>query len=239
MDYSLFPPMQEIRNVATEEVVALGGKVHASFEDERRIYLKYLFPLVRDVRPNDTVQAGITVAAIDKDLLIAPFALRFVCQNGVIIPLASMSNRLERLSSWASHPQRVAFMSKLRQDIRDVSNGKRFLAIVDLMKSATIFTIDGPSELMCTISAYAEVQMENRYEKIMKRYEAEADRSRYGLMNAVTSVARDERDPDMQWRLEELGGGILVKRPSPIKPRPISARRMVPSGDQETFVGVI
>jgi len=27
-------------------------------------------------------------------------------------------------------------------------------------------------------------------------------------MNAVTSVARDTRDPELRWRLEELGGGI-------------------------------
>jgi hypothetical protein len=27
-------------------------------------------------------------------------------------------------------------------------------------------------------------------------------------MNAVTSLARDSRDPDDRWRLEELGGGI-------------------------------
>ena len=29
-------------------------------------------------------------------------------------------------------------------------------------------------------------------------------------MNAVTSVARDTRDPETRWRLEELGGGIAI-----------------------------
>ena len=27
-------------------------------------------------------------------------------------------------------------------------------------------------------------------------------------MNAVTSLVRDTRDPEVRWRLEELGGGI-------------------------------
>jgi hypothetical protein len=36
-------------------------------------------------------------------------------------------------------------------------------------------------------------------------------------MNAVTSVARDTRDPELRWRLEEFGGGIpaLARDPSP------------------------
>jgi hypothetical protein len=46
----------------------------------------------------------------------------------------------------------------------------------------------------------------------MERFFQEADRSRFALMNAVTSVARDTRDPEVRWRLEELGGGILAGR---------------------------
>ena len=29
-------------------------------------------------------------------------------------------------------------------------------------------------------------------------------------MNAVTSVARDTREPELRWRLEELAGGIAA-----------------------------
>jgi hypothetical protein len=29
-------------------------------------------------------------------------------------------------------------------------------------------------------------------------------------MNAITSLARDTRDPERRWRLEELGGGMLA-----------------------------
>ncbi len=43
---------------------------------------------------------------------------------------------------------------------------------------------------------------------VMDRFINDADPSRFGLMNAVTSVARDTSDPEMRWRLEELGGAI-------------------------------
>jgi hypothetical protein len=55
--------------------------------------------------------------------------------------------------------------------------------------------------------------------QILKRFSVGREQTRFGLMNAVTSVARDTSDPDARWRLEELGGAIgaliLPKRPTP------------------------
>jgi len=62
---------------------------------------------------------------------------------------------------------------------------------------------------------------------IMRRHNEGRDRSRFGLMNAVTSVARDTRDPELRWRLEELGGGIPALIRSP-RPRPSNVRADVP-----------
>jgi hypothetical protein len=48
------------------------------------------------------------------------------------------------------------------------------------------------------------------WSEITRRYDQAGDSSAYGLMNAITAVARDERDPETKWRMEELGGGILA-----------------------------
>src|SRR5260370_13501237 len=45
---------------------------------------------------------------------------------------------------------------------------------------------------------------------ILERFSQAGDRSRFGLMNSVTSVARDTADPEVRWRLEEMGGGICA-----------------------------
>jgi hypothetical protein len=44
--------------------------------------------------------------------------------------------------------------------------------------------------------------------QMLDEFFAAGDRSRYGLMNAVTATAREQRDPEDRWRLEELGGEI-------------------------------
>jgi hypothetical protein len=50
----------------------------------------------------------------------------------------------------------------------------------------------------------------------MDSFLGEGEKSRFGLMNAVTSVARDRPVPEERWRLEELGGGIAAR----ILPKP-------------------
>ena len=38
--------------------------------------------------------------------------------------------------------------------------------------------------------------------------EQSADRTQFGLMNAVTAVARETRNADLRWKLEVIGGAI-------------------------------
>ena len=49
-------------------------------------------------------------------------------------------------------------------------------------------------------------------EVIAERFNAGSDRSRYGLMNAITSVARDSDDPELRWNLEKFGGDVAFTR---------------------------
>jgi hypothetical protein len=56
---------------------------------------------------------------------------------------------------------------------------------------------------------------------IVERFTLGRDRSAFGLLNAVTSVARDTRDPETRWRLEELGGTMPahLERNPKIRPK--------------------
>ena len=60
--------------------------------------------------------------------------------------------------------------------------------------------------------------------EIMRRFSRDRDRSVFGLANAVTSLARDQEDPEVRWRLEELGGGVLARIPPRTKPHGSAAR---------------
>jgi hypothetical protein len=64
-------------------------------------------------------------------------------------------------------------------------------------------------------------------QEIMGRFFGDEDRTRFGLMNAVTSVARDTSDPETRWNLEELGGAVAINAPgsNPKMPARGAARR--------------
>lgn len=46
--------------------------------------------------------------------------------------------------------------------------------------------------------------------RIRQQLTREDGRTRFGLMNAVTAVAREAENPELKWRLEEIGGSIAV-----------------------------
>jgi hypothetical protein len=46
--------------------------------------------------------------------------------------------------------------------------------------------------------------------RVLRRYGKEGDRSRFGLAQAITAVARDVQDPELKWDLEKLGGAVAL-----------------------------
>jgi hypothetical protein len=45
---------------------------------------------------------------------------------------------------------------------------------------------------------------------VLSQYRKEGDRSRFGLAQAITAVARDIQDPELKWDLEKLGGAVAL-----------------------------
>jgi hypothetical protein len=56
--------------------------------------------------------------------------------------------------------------------------------------------------------ARAPDMVEHLVPQIFSRFVEGDDRSVFALMNAVTSVARDTRDPEARWTLETIGGSM-------------------------------
>jgi hypothetical protein len=63
--------------------------------------------------------------------------------------------------------------------------------------------------------------------EIARRFELTADQSVLDLLDAITSLARDTRDSQIHWRLEELGGGVLATLKPPRKTKPPAAQPLV------------
>jgi len=84
------------------------------------------------------------------------------------------------------------------------------------MRSSVDLEADVLLSIMSWLSRPSEDLDPELMSQIMDAFLGEGEPSRFGLMNAITSVARDRSDPEERWRLEELGGGIAAR----ILPKP-------------------
>jgi hypothetical protein len=201
----------EIRTIFAEEIAAVGGQVTETVDAQPHFFARSVLPGVREVSRGDRLQGGVALRASDEEILVHPYVFRQVCTNGAIRAHAIETRHLAREEFLEFGGADVA--EALREAVRTCCAPEVFAAGVGEMRSARLADADLALALMPLAARVPPAVAAEILGSVTKRYHAGRDRSRFGLMNAVTSLARDTRDPELRWRLEELGGGIPVAVP--------------------------
>jgi hypothetical protein len=160
------------------------------------------------------MQGGVALRGTEEEIRVHPYLFRQVCRNGAIVVQAIQTRQidLEGLPT----PDLTEVIVELREAIRDCCSPEAFSSGVETMRTASEREADLALQLLPVLSRLPQVLAAKLVTEIMGRFTVEKDRSVFGLVNAVTSVARDTSDPVTRWDLEELGGGIpALLRPSP------------------------
>jgi len=201
---------REISEIFADEVEAAGGRMSDVFDDGARIFLRAVLAGEKAVQPGDRVQGGVAVRATSDDIWVHPYVFRQVCSNGAIRAHAIETREIRRVDFSTEEQAEVA--SALCEAIRACSCEEAFANGAAEMRSARESSqIDLALTMMPLFARFAQMgESRAAISFIMDRFLGGRDKSRYGLMNAVTSVARDTRDPEVRWRLEEFGGGIAA-----------------------------
>ena len=98
----------------------------------------------------------------------------------------------------------------LREAIQDCCEAEAFTESVREFRSATEEQADLALNLLSLLSRSGLQNTAGLLGQIMDQFFREPDQTKFSLTNAVTAVARDTRDPETRWRLEELGGAIAA-----------------------------
>ncbi len=204
-----------VQEVFAEEITAANGKVANTFMDDSRLFLRSILPSVREVKPRDKIQGGVALRMIDEEICVHPYVFRQVCTNGAIRAHALQTRQI----TVAEFPDPPAALALLRDTIRACSQDDVFAEGAQEMRTAQERQADLALEMLAFMSSHthsrrgAQMLME-----VMKRFQKESDSSQFGLMNAITALARDTPDPEMQWELETFGGGVPVAQRTPERP---------------------
>jgi hypothetical protein len=203
---------EAIKDLFTREISAAGGEVSDTFDDGSCLFTRSVLPQVREVQRTDKVQGGVALRASEQEVWVNPYVFRLICRNGAIRAHALETRHFEFAECGTTEEAAGA----LRDAIQACCSPEVFKAGVDEMRSARGAEVDLVLELLPLLSHFPPSRQASLLRIITDRFFQETDRSRFGLLNSVTSLARDSRDPELRWRLEELGGGIAAHRePAP------------------------
>jgi hypothetical protein len=227
--------LRGIEQVYRNEVQSCGGKVFGRTRDAKQFMARAVYQGFVDVRPNDPnvprlerdrrtgnvvslranvqdhVKKGVAIRATTHDVLIAPYVFRQICRNGAILSrmLATRHISLSELSG------RAEAEYVLRDAIRASSQEETFANAADQLRAAH----EQPGNLRALQTAiltdFAPPTGALTLGLIHRQLMPGVRPTQFMLINAVTAVARDVTAPHLKWRLEELGGGMILTETGP------------------------
>jgi hypothetical protein len=202
----------DVRSIFAEEVTALGGMVSQTFDDGARLFARSVLPGTFEIKRGDGVQGGVAVKATDQGIWVHPYLFRLICKNGAIWAKALQAREISDLNRLDPEVAEA----ELREAIRACTGPEAFVLATNQMRSATTRDADILLRNLSLLTQLSHLGDQRVATMILRQYFADGDRTVYGLMNAVTAVARETPDPDLKWRLEEFGGGIPSEDPDPM-----------------------
>jgi hypothetical protein len=218
MNAMYLPAGPEILETFEREVCDLGGTVPDVYAEGDLLYARAVLPGAVEARPGDPIHGGVAVRTHDTEILVHPYSYRAICTNGAIAAFTTGSRVVERVEVAAPSIAINAVLDELRAAIRAAAAPAVLDTTVGAMRSAAQREADVLAQLIPLLPHMPPGMRASLVRTIVRRFDAERDRSVFGLVNAVTSVARDTTDPETRWRLEELGGGMLARLPDRPKP---------------------
>jgi hypothetical protein len=206
---------REICGVFADEIGEMGGQITNAYDDGERLFGRSILPGEREVRRGDALRGGVALMMGDREIRVHPYVFRRVCGNGAIMAQSVQTRRIELASDEDAHDQVVG---EVRETIRACGEPDVFADGVAEIRSSVDREADFALTVLPMLDRLPEAVRVSMMGLIAGRFFGAAERSRYGLMNAITSLARDTSEPDLKWRLEEIGGRIPAMQPVPRRP---------------------
>jgi hypothetical protein len=208
MSRTYLPTTRQIQECFVQELAQVDGTVVDTYDDGQHLYLRAVLPQLREVLPGDQLQAGVALKAVGNEVLVHPYVFRQVCRNGAIVAQAIETRRLQRVPTPADEMAVAETLAELHEAVQACSAEEAFLCAMDQIRLTTQRPADLNVLMIAILPNWPPHTRSYVIEQITRRQSADGDASQFGLMNAVTALARDTPDPLMRWRLEELGGAI-------------------------------
>lgn len=206
--------LDDIERIVREEVSAQGAHVHEFLRDADRLYARTINAPVGEVAHEDCVQAGVAVRVISHEVSVRPYIFRQVCINGAI---SATSEEAEEFDLRVLGP--VAEQeTKLRETIAACGHARVLPREVERFRSFRDQAVDRGMMMVTMMQTHLANASHSELLDILAQFDKE-EANAWGVMNAVTAVARRTRDAKRKWQLEEIGALIPAIAADPFRHR--------------------
>jgi len=199
-------------NLMLQEAFLSGTHLHLSLTVEEND--KY-------VRPGDAVKYGVVLLNSEVglgSLSLSSFIFRLVCRNGLVVPEREGSLRrihLGRAMADVNDNYNKSIWREYSSAVKELLTGKRFEEIIASMRSAAARPIVKDAEAVVEEIGKKFNLSKEEQALVQAQYEANADRSVWGLVNSVTEAAKEATTIQRRNELQIIGGKLLPQISTP------------------------
>ncbi len=185
---------------------------------ETMLYLKAVDKtLTAEIRKDDIIYGGLIIRNSEvgaSAFRVEPFLLRKICSNGLIGEQTLKKIHLGRQTleigeiAWSDETRELedkALAAKVRDIIKAAFDKEIFESWIEKLKESTEIPVEKPIKAVTSIVKLAGFSEEQKNELLMHF----SEHTKYGLVNAITTLAQETKNIDEQIKMEELGGRIL------------------------------
>jgi hypothetical protein len=208
MTTTFLPTTTEIALAFGDEIATLGGAVSDSYDDGARLFMRAQLAAEDDVRPSDTLKAGVALRAVGPIVTVHPYTYRKVCSNGAIAAQVTGTRQIQRVEFVSATEFIAGAIAEIRFIVRQCAAPEVFAEATKEMRLASAVVAEAMVNMLPMLERVPAAYREHVIAMLGRELETGNDASYYGVMNAVTAVARETSDPETKWRLEEVGGSI-------------------------------
>jgi len=195
--------------------------VQACHLSDTKMYIRVVIPFMQDeIKVGDIVKQGLIISNSEVGagaFKAEPFLWRLACLNGMIanhsmarIHLGSKMNPgvqdMDIFSEETRDLELETVLSQIKDIIENTFDQDFFYRWTDILRRNTEIDLGSPTEAIDNFTKL--YSMKHAKEDLLDRLVKEGDSSQYGLVNAITSYAKDQGSYDRQIELERIAGDI-------------------------------
>ena len=208
-----------------------GGTIARDNEKRDKRYLASTFPNCKEaIQPGDLINGGLALHLSPEKATLYQYTLRLWCANGMMRTQAGKAQEFnpydEAAFDEALHEQ-YHYMAEQLKESASLFRQSLLHPAGESMPQYILQTLNALEARHSWEEGLASAVLEERALRARRSHRPismlREGISRFDLINAVTAMARDEKDPRMQWELEKLGGQLLEEVQASPHRKPYSA----------------